>query len=353
MDLKNKTILITGIGGFVGLRAAELAIKRGMNVRGLEYSQTTAKLAQALGAEVIVSSITDPIAVQKASIGADIVLHTAAVVKEGGSLQEFRKVNVDASVNLASVARDFGCKTFVHLSSVMVYGFNYGDRITESGPLRGENNPYCQTKIEGEKEILKLNAPGNFGVIIIRPGDVYGPRCNPWVIRPLELMQQKRFLLPNGGRGVINHVYVDNLIDGIFLAIEKEAYGEAFNITDGQETSWGEYYKRLAAIAGLPKPLSLPAPVIKTLIKLECSLKRSFGIQPDILPEVVDFSTRPYAYSIEKAQSQLGYQPKITLEEGMEYIREWLINTDISKPKELANRTIDTYRASVQPAVEI
>jgi nucleoside-diphosphate-sugar epimerase len=331
MNLKNKTLLITGIGGFIGLRAAEFAIEQGMQVRGLQHSVHKAKKAQQLGAEVIIGSITDPAAAKQACQGVDIVLHTAAVAKEGGAFDHFREVNVGGTVNIATAAKNAGVKTFVHLSSVMVYGFNYPNQVTEAGPFCGENNPYCQTKIEGEKELLQLNAPPDFGIIIIRPGDVYGPGSIFWIVRPLLLMRQRLFMLANGGRGIINHVYIDNLIDAIFLAIEKEAYGEAFNITDGQETSWKEYFTRLAEIAGVPAPFSLPADVLKFLLRLRCIGNAVLGKKADTLPESIDFVTRPYAYSISKARSLLSYEPKIDLAEGMQRTQEWLRTTDLKK----------------------
>ncbi|NJQ96659.1 MAG: NAD-dependent epimerase/dehydratase family protein [Hydrococcus sp. CSU_1_8] len=331
MNLKDKTLLITGIGGFIGLRAAEIALDRGMKVRGLQRSQAKAKAAQKLGAEVIVGSITDPAAAEKACQGVDIVLHAAATVKEGGAIEEFRQVNVGGTINMAKAAKDAGVKTFVHLSSVMVYGFNFPNHVAEDGPLCGENNPYCQTKIESEKKLLKLNDPPDFGIIIIRPGDVYGPGSTAWVVRPLQLMHKRMFALANGGQGVMNHVYVDNSIDGIFLAVEKEAYGEAFNITDGQETSWKEYFTCLAEIGDAPAPFSLPAGILKFIALVRCLGQSAVGQTPDTLPESVNWVTRPYAYSIAKARSQLGYEPKIDLQEGMRRTQQWLQKTDLQK----------------------
>ncbi|MBR8839063.1 MAG: NAD-dependent epimerase/dehydratase family protein [Stigonema ocellatum SAG 48.90 = DSM 106950] len=331
MNLENKTILITGIGEFIGLRTAELASSQGMKVCGLQSSSDKIKKAQNLGAKVIVGSVTDPATAEKACQGVDIVLHTAEVAQEGGSLEEFRKVNVGGTVNMAKAAKNAGVKTFVHLSSVLVYGFNYPDRITEEGPLSGENNPYCQTKIEAEKALLQLNSTPDFGIIIIRPGDVYGPGSIPWIVRPLLLMRQKLFAYANDGRGVINHVYIDNLIQAIFLAIEKETYGEIFNVTDGQETTWKEYFTRLAEMSGLPAPFSLPKDELKLFLKLRYEGQKLFRKPADLLPEVVDFMTRPYAYSITKAQSILSYEPKITLEEGMRLTQEWIRKTDLQK----------------------
>jgi nucleoside-diphosphate-sugar epimerase len=329
MNLNNKTLLITGIDEFVGLRTAELAIAQGMKVRGLQSSTEQNKQLQNLGVEIIIGSITDSTIAQKACQGVDIVLHTEQLAEEAGAIKNFRDINVGGTVNMAKAAKQAGVKTFVHLSSVMVYGFNYPNAVTESGPLSGANNPYCETKIEAETAVLELNNPPDFGIIVIRAGDVYGPESIPWIVRPVLMMRQKLFACANDGKGVINHVYIDNLIDGIFLAIEKETYGEIFNITDGQETSWKEYFMRLAAMEGLQAPLSLSKDEIKLFLKLRVQGQKLFRKKVDILPESVDFMTRPYACSIVKAQSLLNYKPKIDLEEGMQRTHEWLQKTDI------------------------
>ncbi|AFZ24746.1 nucleoside-diphosphate-sugar epimerase [Cylindrospermum stagnale PCC 7417] len=331
MNFNNKTLLITGTDEFVGLRAAELAREKGIKVRGLQSSPEQDKKAQSLGVEIIVGSVTDPAIAQKACQGVDIVLHTTQVTQEAGEIKHFREVNVGGALNIAKAAKQAGVKSFVHLSSAMVYGFNYPNEVTESGPLSGENNPYCQTKIEAETELLKLNAPPDFGIIIMRAGDVYGPGSIPWIVRPILMMRQKLFAYANDGKGVINHVYIDNLIDAIFLAIEKETYGEIFNITDGKETSWKEYFIQLAAMEGLPAPMSLPKDEMKLFLKLRHQGQKLFRQKADILPESVDFMTRPYAYSIDRAKSLLNYKPTIDLQEGMRRTHEWVQKTDLQK----------------------
>jgi len=328
MNLNNKTILITGIGQFIGSRSAELATTQGMKVRGL---QTSPEKLPNLNGEVIVGSLTDPVIARKACQGVDIVLHAEQLGQEAGDIKHFREVNVTGTINIAKAAKAAGVKTFVHLSSVLVYGFNYPNGVTESGPLCGENNPYCETKIEAEAELLKLNSPPEFGIIIIRAGDVYGPGSIPWVVRPLLMMRQKLFAYANDGKGVINHLYIDNLVDAIFLAIEKQLYGEIFNITDGQETSWKDYFLQLAAMEGLAPPMSLPKEEMKLFLRLRHQGQKLFRQKADILPDSVDFMSRPYAYSTEKAKRLLNYQPKIGLEEGMQITSAWVQKTDLQK----------------------
>ncbi|MDB9465745.1 NAD-dependent epimerase/dehydratase family protein [Dolichospermum circinale] len=331
MNLQNKILLITGIDEFIGLRAAELAIAQGMKVRGIQNSQIKDQTAQNLGIEILVGNITDPGICSKACQGIDIVLHTAQIAEEAGDIKHFREINVNGTINIAKAAKQAGVKTFVHLSSTLVYGFDYPERVTESGVLSGENNPYCQTKIEAEIEVLKLNNAPEFGVIVIRAGDVYGPGSIPWIVRPIQMMRQKLFAYANDGKGVMNHLYVDNLIDAIFLAIEKSAYGEIFNITDGQETSWKDYFIHLASLEGLPAPMSLPKEEMKLFLRVRLQGQKLFRKKADILPESVDFMSRPYAYSIAKAQNILNYQAKVDLAQGMGRTREWLQKTDIQK----------------------
>ncbi|HIK07010.1 MAG TPA: NAD(P)-dependent oxidoreductase [Trichormus sp. M33_DOE_039] len=331
MKLSNCTLLISGIDGFIGFRSAELAIAQGMKVRGLKSSNYNTEKLQNLGVEVIVGSITDPAIAQKVCQGVDIVLHAAELAEEVGSIKKFREINVDGTINLAKAAENAGVKSFVHLSSVMVYGFNYPNYVTEAAPLHTQNNPYCQTKIEAEAALLKLHTSPDFGIIIIRAGDVYGPESLPWIIRPLQLMRQKLFAYINDGKGISNHVYIDNLIDAIFLAVEKEVHGEIFNITDGIETSWKDYFTYLAEIAGLPVDYpSFPKDELKLLVKLRYQGQKLFGKKADIVPESLDFISRPYAYSIAKAKAMLNYQPKIALPEGMRRTQEWLLANEIN-----------------------
>lgn len=263
MEITNKTLLITDIDGFIGSRASEISINKGMKVCGLQINSGKSQISHNREINIIPANITSPKNLQSVTQGVDIVLHTQELAKESGKLEEFQKVNVEGTVNIAKAAKDSGVGVFVYISSALVYGFEYPENVTEEQSLPVIDNPYCQTKQAAEKALMQLNSP-SFGVIIIRPGDVYGPGCIPWIIRPLLMMRQKLFAYAGDGKGICNHLYIDNLIDAIFLALEKEAYGEIFNITDGQETSWKNYFTSLAEIENLPVPSSLPKE-IKTM----------------------------------------------------------------------------------------
>jgi len=316
-------IFITGIGGFIGLRLAERLRERGCDVAGLDHSADAVKRARDRGFRADVADVSPENDLRPLLSGARTVIHTAAIVSEHGDMARFRRINVDGSRNVAEAARDVGARCFVQMSSVMVYGFDFPDQVAEDGPLRGEENPYCQTKIEAEQAVREL---GNdrFGVILIRPGDVYGPGCVTWISRPLISLRKRQLVLPGHGSGKINHVYVDNLIDGILLAIEAEAYGEAFNITDGVAAKFRDFYGRLADTARFPRPFSAPTALTRILVRGVARL-RAWGLTDnDASFETLRMLLRPNAYSIEKARRRLGYAPRVSLDQGFELTRPYI-----------------------------
>jgi len=316
-SLSGRTLAITGIGGFIGLRMAERARERGMQVQGLDVSTAAADLARQKGARVVIGDVTDSAAVSEASRGADVMFHTAAIIEEDGDPALFRRVNVEGTRTVAECARAAGVRRFVQLSSVMVYGFTYPPFVAEDGPFRGEGNPCCETKLESDRLVLGLHAPGAFDVTVIRPGDVYGARSRPWVLRPLELMRKRIFFLIDGGRGTMNHVHVDNLLDAVFLALERRAAGEAFNVTDGAQTSFADYFGRLARMLGRKRLPSAPGTLVRRGFSLAGRAGALMGLRLPVSPAAVDFVCRPHPYSIDRARRVLGYEPRISLDQGM------------------------------------
>jgi nucleoside-diphosphate-sugar epimerase len=204
-----------------------------------------------------------------------------------------------------------------------VHGFTYPPEVGEDGPLRGEGNPYCETKIVSERLVRTQHEPGTFEVTVVRPGDVYGPGSVPWVIRPFDLIKAGLFVLPSGGRGKVNHVYVDNLIDAIFLAVERDASG-VYTVTDGVAATCLDYFRPIAQAAGRPHIRTAPAGLLRAAFSLVRAGATLLGREPPAAPSAVDYLMRPHAYSIQKAQRELGYVPAVDFGEGMHRVREWL-----------------------------
>jgi nucleoside-diphosphate-sugar epimerase len=330
MELKDKTIAITGIGGFIGLRMTERAMERGMHVVGMDINEKSLELPKNIGAECFVGSTNSASDAERLCTNSDIIFHTAAIVEGAGDMEIFHKVNVEGTRMVLEAAKRSACKRFVHLSSVMVYGFDYPDQVTEEGSLRGEGNPYCQTKLESDQLACQFHMPGGLEVIVIRAGDVYGPRSKPWVLTQATEMVKGRFINAGGKISYINHVHVDNLIDAIFLAIEKDVTGEVFNVTDDRRTTFYEYYSRLAEAAGTTYR-EIPIPVMNALFWLITTYGKLFRVAVPVDHATLKFMLRNKSYSVQKAERLLGYKPRITLEAGMQEVERYLREQGIAK----------------------
>jgi nucleoside-diphosphate-sugar epimerase len=312
-----RLLAVTGVGGFIGMRLAERAARDGWRVRGLDVSASALAQAEARvpGLEPIVGDILRPGDCDALARGADALVHTAAVVREDGPRALFERINVGGTHEVASAATRAGVGHLVHLSSVMVYGFDFPDGVEEEGPFpTHEKNPYVTTKRAGEGAAMAAGPPG--GVTLLRPGDVYGPGSVPWVERPVALMRAGLFVLPSGD-GRINHVHVDNLVDALLLVLERGPQNQPFNITDGVGTSCREYFTRLFAQAGLPPPRTAPASVLRaafTALSAGAALVRR---EPPARPAALDYLLRSGTYSIARARRVLGYRPRKDLTQGL------------------------------------
>ena len=311
----NNSIFITGIGGFIGEALAKRFATEGRQVSGIDLDTSRFAALEALGIKCFESSLSEA---SKYVSEESIVINTVAIVKEGGSIENFRQVNVVDTRKLAIESWKKNAKVFVQLSSVMVYGLEFPENITESGPLSGSDNPYCITKIEGEQALQEAAEQMSKELIIIRPGDVYGARSIPWVLRPIQMARKRLFVLPSDIPGVMNHVYIDNLIDAIALAIEQEAYGQVFNITDNQRTSFHRFYELLFMQFNLQPPVYIHSWLLKAAVSIIEPVTNSLGIPLDVNSESLRFVSRGSRYSCEKAMRELNYQPRVALTQGIE-----------------------------------
>ncbi len=318
------TIGVTGVAGFIGSHVARRCLEIGCRVKGLD--QTPWSPADA-NFEMTVGDINDHATVRRFCEEVDVVIHTAAIVREGGRRADFQRVNVEGTRVVVESSAACGVQKLVHVSSVMVYGFNYPHAVDEDGPLEGHGNPYCETKIASEQIALQ-NATPEMDVIVLRCGDVYGPGSLPWTVRPIKLMKKRDFLLVNGGRGVINYVYIDNLVEGVLLATEKAPSGSVFNFTDGVATC-REFFGYYSTMIGKRPLRSVPGWMFRPVTYFHRYLRRHSDPDMVVHPDVTPFLMRPHGYSSQKARSVLGYSPTVTLEDGMRRIESWAIESGL------------------------
>jgi nucleoside-diphosphate-sugar epimerase len=330
LPLAGRTIGITGVSGFIGGHLARRCTALGASVRGLDLrpprEQTNGEF------HFVPGDVTREADAAALCAGCDSVIHTAAVVREGGDPRPFERINVGGTRAVARAAERAGVNRFIQISSVMVYGFGVRGEVDEGAPLDGAGNPYCQTKIDSEREALAVHS-SRMQVGVVRCGDVYGPGSIPWTIRPVKMMLFKRFRLIDGGSGLMNHVYIDNLVDGILLALDSPVTGEAFNISDGVGTPFREFFGYYAAMVGLNPMVSMSAGAARRMLIVQNALVRLLGKQPRLHSSFVSYVTRQCTYSIARARAVLGYEPRVGLEEGMQFTEAWLRSSGILPPR--------------------
>jgi nucleoside-diphosphate-sugar epimerase len=326
MEIRGLSALVTGSSGFIGGRLAErLATEEGVRVRAMVRNLKKAERLQALPLEIVQADLLDLSSLREAVRGCDLVFHCAARVRETGDRNEFFRTNVEGTSNILKASIEANVKRFIHFSSVAVYGMNPPGQVDETTPFQPCGNLYCDTKIAGEKAVWAAYQETGIPVVVIQPANVYGPYSNPWTIRPIKMILSGKMIPINGGTGICNYVYIDNLIDATLAAVKRDtSVGQAYLISDGNPVTWKEFFGYYARMAGKSNIPSVPEWMGKT-IAFGMEIASKFTKKPPkISREAVRYLTRQSRFSIEKARRELGYQPRVSLEEGMKLTEEWL-----------------------------
>jgi nucleoside-diphosphate-sugar epimerase len=315
---EGRSVFVTGALGFIGGALTQRLRAAGMQVRGMDVRADAAS-------GVVAGDISRAGEWQQHAWGCETVIHTAAIVSLRSGLDDFHRVNVQGTRHALEAALAGGASRFVQLSSVTVFGNDFPDGVTEEHPVRLLGVPYVDTKIAGERVVLQEHAAGRLAVTVVRPGDVYGPGSRPWILTPLQELRRGRLMLPAGGRGVHSPIYIDDLIDGILAAMRtRAAEGEVITLASGQGVSTGDYFGRIGAMIGRPRVRSAPDWALLALTGAQAAVDRLRGAPGEVNPNALRYLTRTGTYSIEKARALLGFEPRVSLDEGMGRSEEWL-----------------------------
>jgi nucleoside-diphosphate-sugar epimerase len=311
-------VCITGASGFIGRTLAEHWRARGTEVVGMDRMEDP-------GRGVIAGDVSQPGSWQRAAAGCDVLVHTAALVGMPSDESGFWEVNVRGTRLALEAARDAGAR-FVHLSSVVTFGLDFPDGVDERWPVRPTGVAYVDTKVAAEQVVLQAHAGGEAEVTVIRPGDVYGPGSRPWTVLPVELMNQRRFVLPARGRGIHSPVYVDDLVTGIIAAAEaKDAAGQVITLSGGLGVETREFFAYYARMLGRRAVPTVPTPVALAGAGVESRIARLRRRSTELTPDGVRYlALRRGTYGIEKASGLLGWTPAVGVEEGMARTETWL-----------------------------
>ena len=261
MDWGNKTVLVTGAGGFIGSHLTERLVELGARTRAfVEYNSTGSwgwldSSALNKRMEVVLGDIRDRDSIQKATEGVDITFHLAALIAIPYSYQapqSYVQTNVEGTLNVLQSALVNGVGLVVHTSTSEVYGTARTIPINESHPLQGQS-PYSASKIGADKLAESFHLSFGLPVVTVRPFNTFGPRQSARAVIPTIISQ---CLSGNGVRlGNLHPTrdlnYVANVVEGFLKAASvPEAVGQTINLGSGREISIGDLARLIARLCG-------------------------------------------------------------------------------------------------------
>ncbi|MGH2992931.1 MAG: NAD-dependent epimerase/dehydratase family protein [Solirubrobacterales bacterium] len=316
-----RKVAVTGAGGFIGNAICRGMVERGAAVVGLEINEGTTDRVVATGAEFARADVAELESVERAlesADGTDHVVHTAAHVREYGSMDDFVRVNVGGTRNVLDAAERAGADRVLHVSSVVVYGYDEPGEQDEDVFHRTYGIPYIDTKSASDALACRR------GAVVIRPGDVYGPASVPWTLRPLELARSNQLAVPGKGDGVMLPLYIDDLVEAVALGLSEGKPGRPYAAWDGEPVTFEDYFNRFAEMVGGRPARRLPRPLLATAAGAMEAIAGLRDAPPALTRNAITFIDRRGTVSTRRIREELGWAPRVELDEGMRRTEEWL-----------------------------
>ena len=241
----------------------------------------------------------------------DVVLHACGkahvVPKTEAEKQAFFDVNYQGTVNLCSALEKVGVpKALVFISTVAVYGCEFGELITEEHPLNGDS-PYAKSKIMAEEYLTEWCKQHNVVLGILRPSLLAGQNA-PGNLGAMVNGVRKGFYMNIAGGKVVKSILMAEDIARIMPALIKK--GGVYNVCDTRQPSFGELSVSVAKQLGKGKPLNIPYWMAWCMAKVGDML----GSKAPINSYKLEKMTQSLTFSNEKARRELGWEPLDVLE---------------------------------------
>lgn len=322
-------VLVTGGGGFLGKKIVEQLLERGDEVTTLARGDYP-ELAR-MGARPLRGDIADPASCQEAVAGQDAVIHTAARVGIWGPHEDFVRVNVTGTQNLLEASRDAGVRAFVFTSSPSV--------TSDGGDVEGAAEKpypasylasYPETKAASERMALEFHDPDGMGTTALRPHLIWGPGDPNLIPRLLDRARKGRLRIVGDGKNRVDITYIDNAaqahlqaLDALLQRDEPGPGGKAYFISNDEPVDlWPWINGLLARLQMPPVTRKVPASVATTVGGFLEGAWRTFRLGGE--PPLTRFSANQLAtshwYDMGPARRDFGYEPKISMAEGMEHL---------------------------------
>jgi nucleoside-diphosphate-sugar epimerase len=318
-------VLVTGGTGFTGTALVKRLVDEGHDVVALDYKEgLQSEVLRGYGAKVVLGSVTDEAVVELSMKGVEFVFHLAAAFRELAKPNSYyQDVNVGGTRLVLTVAQRHAVRKFVYCSTCGVHGNVDHPPATESAPIKPADY-YQRTKYEAEPVVLQQRAPG-LETVVIRPAAIYGPGDPERFFMIFERVARGTFPMFGSGRTLYHPLYIDNLIDAFLLCMPVGAgNGRAYLIADESYYQIEELVRAVARALDVPVRIPhypvLPVVALGHLVEKAC---KPFGVAPPIFPRRVDWYRQNRAFDISRAKQELGYVPRIHLDEGLRRTAIW------------------------------
>lgn len=335
-------IVMTGATGFIGGRIAQALLARGDEVVAIVRDPDRAADLAAAGAELVRGDVTDPASMRPAFEGAEALFHLAAWYEIGvDDTAKMERINVQGTRNVLELMREYGLRTGVYTSSLVVFSDTNGrhpDETYRHDPSDGFLSSYDRTKWQAHYDVALPLIEEGLPLVIVQPGLVYGPGDPSQmgaVIR--QYLQGKLPLLVRDVAYTWGHV--DDVVEGHLLALDRGEEGQSYIIC-GPAHTWIEAMELAEELTGIPAPrLRLPAWFVGGMASVTGLVHRAVKLRGDFHPETLRVVAGvTYLGDNSKAKQELGYAPR-PLEQGLaETLVAEMSSLNLHVPDRLAER---------------
>jgi nucleoside-diphosphate-sugar epimerase len=320
-------VVVTGGNGFVGRHVVAALQDRGDDVRVLALPSEDTRELEERGVEVHRGDIREPDTLVAPMTSADGVLHLAAMMDVWRPLADYRAVNVTGTENVCRAALAAGVGRLVHMSSSSVYGMALGRPADEGFPLLPFPDAYPCTKAAGDRLVHRMVVKDGLPAVIVRPDQIFGPGDHLHFGRMADRLRAGTGVIVGAGGNALPLVYISDVVQGLLLALDgRDAVGEVYNIGNDRPLTQKQLLRAIAREVGARPPrVHMPYRALYAAGYLaeRLATRASSWRRPPITRLGVAFAGTDNRYGIDKARRQLGYVPRVELEEGVRRTARW------------------------------
>ena len=326
--MNQQRAVVTGGGGFLGSRIVSMLLDAGYSVTSFSRGQYPALRAR--GVSCRVGDLADASAVRQACDGADVVFHIAAKAGLWGRYADYYRANVEGTRNVVEACRRNGVSKLVYTStpSVVLSGRDLRNAREDVPFPKRYCAHYARTKAEAERVVLAANG-ADLATVALRPHIIWGPGDTQLLPRLVARHAAKRLMIVGKGDNLVDTTFVDNAARAHLAAAERlhpgsAVAGRVYFISQGDPRPIKRMMNDLLRAAGQPAvEQSIPVPVARGAAWLIEAFYRLFDVaaEPPLTRFLVMQFSSDHYFDISAARRDLGYEPSISIEAGLETCR--------------------------------